>query len=131
MKKIIVIICCIFLLMGCGTNDYTEEDAVDTFFNKYRQKDDNTVHAVVRYVEHSSIKEVTLYIADPKKDIYSIDVSEDSTSIAVFKQEGENKRLVRFYDVEEHMTETEEFMDLAYNRKFPTKKVTDQLILKK
>ena len=29
------------------------------------------------------------------------------------------------------MTETEEFMDLAYNRKFPTKKVTDQLILKK
>lgn len=114
-----------------------EERVISDFFVsdnaliEYRQKDDNTVHAVVRYVEHSSIKEVTLYIADPKKDIYSIDVSEDSTAIAVFKQEGEDKRLVRFYDVEEHMTETSDFMDLAYNRKFPTKKVTEQLILKK
>ena len=66
-----------------------------------------------------------------KAEIYSIDVSEDSTAIAVFKHQGDTKRLVRFYDVEDHMTETEEFMDLAYNRKFPTKKVTDQLILKK
>jgi hypothetical protein len=65
------------------------------------------------------------------EEIYSIDISEDSTAIAVFKHQGDTKRLVRFYDVEDHMTETEEFMDLAYNRKFPTKKVTDQLILKK
>lgn len=53
-----------------------EERVISDFFVsdnaliEYRQKDDNTVHAVVRYVEHSSIKEVTLYIADPKKDIY-------------------------------------------------------------
>ena len=61
-----------------------EERVISDFFVsdnaliEYRQKDDNTVHAVVRYVEHSSIKEVTLYIADPKKDIYSIDVSDDA-----------------------------------------------------
>ena len=114
-----------------------EERVISDFFVsdnaliEYRQKDDNTVHAVVRYVEHSSIKEVTLYVAKMGEEIYSIDISEDSTAIAVFKHQGDTKRLVRFFDVEEHMTETEEFMDLAYNRKFPTKKVTDQLILKK
>ena len=100
-----------------------EERVISDFFVsdnaliEYRQKDDNTVHAVVRYVEHSSIKEVTLYIAKMGEEIYSIDISDDSTAIAVFKQEGEDKRLVRFYDVEEHMTETSDFMDLAYNRK--------------
>ena len=114
-----------------------EERVISDFFVsdnaliEYRQKDDNTVHAVVRYVEHSSIKEVTLYVAKMGEEIYSIDISDDSTAIAVFKHQGNIKRLVRFYDVEDHMTETEEFMDLAYNRKFPTKKVTDQLILKK
>ena len=114
-----------------------EERVISDFFVsdnaliEYRQKDDNTVHAVVRYVEHSSIKEVTLYVAKMGEEIYSIDISDDSTAIAVFKHQGNIKRLVRFYDVEEHMTETEEFMDLAYNKKFPTKKVTDQLILKK
>ena len=114
-----------------------EERVISDFFVsdnvliEYRQKDDNTVHAVVRYVENSSIKEVTLYVAKMGEEIYSIDISDDSTAIAVFKHQGDTKRLVSFYDVEEHMTETEEFMDLAYNRKFPTKKVTDQLILKK
>lgn len=114
-----------------------EERVISDFFVsdnallEYRQKDDNTVHAVVRYVEHNSIREITLYIADPKKDIYSINISEDSSAIAVFKKEGDTKRLVRFFDVETHTTETEEFMDLAYNQKFPTKKVTDQLVLKK
>ena len=114
-----------------------EERVISDFFVsdnaliEYRQKDDNTVHAVIRYVEHNSIKEVTLYIANLQEEIYSIDISEDSTAIAVFKQVGKDKRLVRFYDIEERRTETEEFMDLAYNKKFPTKKVTDQLILKK
>ena len=114
-----------------------EERIISDFFVsdnaliEYRQKDDNTVRAVVRYVEHNSIKEFTLYIADIKEEIYSIDISEDSTAIAVFKQEGKDKRLVRFFDVETYQTETEEFLDLAYNRKFPTKQVTDQLILKK
>ena len=103
----------------------------DNALIEYRQKDENTVHAVIRYVEHNAIQEVTLYIANLQDEVYSIDISEDSTAIAVFKKEGKNKRLVRFFDIETHQTETEEFMDLAYNRKFPTKQVTDQLILKK
>ena len=67
-----------------------EERVISDFFVsdnaliEYRQKDDNTVHAVVRYVEHSSIKEVTLYVAKMGEEIYSIDVSEESTAVAVF-----------------------------------------------
>ena len=59
MKKIIVIICCIFLLMGCGANDYTEEEAIDTFFNKYRQKDDNVITQLIDTITNEDMEDAS------------------------------------------------------------------------
>ncbi len=114
-----------------------EERVISGFFVsdnaliEYRETDNNTVRAVIRYVENSTIKEDTLYIGKLDEEVYSIDISEDKTTIAIFKKVGQQKNLVRLYDIESHSLENTEFMDIAYNKKFPTKQVTDQLVLKK
>ena len=45
MKKIIIALCMILLFTGCSCslNDHTPEEAIDTFFEKYRQKDDDVI----------------------------------------------------------------------------------------
>ncbi len=45
MKKILVILFAILIFTGCSCtlNDYKPEDAVDSFFEKYRSKDDDII----------------------------------------------------------------------------------------
>ncbi|MEE0699220.1 MAG: hypothetical protein U0M66_01325 [Bacilli bacterium] len=45
MKKILVVLCAVLLFMGCGCemNDKKPDEAVETFFEKYRSKDDDII----------------------------------------------------------------------------------------
>ena len=101
----------------------------DNALLQYRETSQSEVSAVIRYVESSSIKESTLYSADPTKKTYSLDISEDQTTIAVLETVESKKYLRRLYYLEDHTFETPDFIDVGYNRKFKNK-VNPQLILK-
>ena len=59
MKKILVIICVIVLFTGCSCsmNDNTPEKAVETFFEKYRSKDDNVITQLKETIQNEDLKD--------------------------------------------------------------------------
>lgn len=57
MKKIILIICAILLFTGCSCslNDHTPEEAIDTFFEKYRNKDNDIITQLKDTIENEDL----------------------------------------------------------------------------
>lgn len=57
MKKLLVIICGILLFTGCSCslNDHSPEQAVDTFFEKYRAKDDNIITQLMDTIDNEDL----------------------------------------------------------------------------
>ncbi len=59
MKKILVVLCAILLFTGCSCslNDNKPEEAVDTFFEKYRAKDDDIITQLVDTIENEGLND--------------------------------------------------------------------------
>ena len=57
MKKLLVVICAVLLFTGCSCSidDTTTEQAVDTFFEKYRAKDDNVITQLIDTIENEDL----------------------------------------------------------------------------
>ncbi len=56
-KKILVVLCAILLFTGCSCamNDNKPEEAVDTFFEKYRAKDDDIITQLKETIENENL----------------------------------------------------------------------------
>lgn len=142
MKKIIVIICCIFLLMGCGANDYTEEEAIDTFFNKYRQKDDNVITQLVDTITNEDMEDASkeeyqklmekqydqfaYVIKDIEKQddsaIATVEITVLNYRSAILKAEEELNSNPKAFDDEQGNFSEEKYMDYKIEK---MKEVTD------
>ena len=57
MKKVLVVICAILLFTGCSCslNDTKPEEAVETFFEKYRAKDDDIITQLKDTIENEDL----------------------------------------------------------------------------
>lgn len=96
---------------------------------QYRKTGDNEVSVVIRYIDSSSIKETTLFRTDPENNKYLLCISDDKQAVAVFEEQEPGFVLTKLYELENHMFECSDFMDLAYNKHFTTK-LDHQLVLK-
>lgn len=56
-KKILVVLCAILLFTGCSCsmNDNKPEEAVETFFEKYRAKDDDVITQLKETIENEDL----------------------------------------------------------------------------
>ena len=65
MKKILLIVCAVLLFTGCSCslNDNSPEEAVNTFFEKYRSKDDNIITQLLDTIKNEEL-------SDDDKDRY-------------------------------------------------------------
>lgn len=56
-KKILIVLCAILLFTGCSCsmNDNKPEEAVETFFEKYRAKDDNIITQLKETIENEDL----------------------------------------------------------------------------
>lgn len=65
MKKILLIVCAVLLFTGCSCslNDNSPEEAVNTFFEKYRSKDDNIITQLLDTIKNEEL-------TDDDKDRY-------------------------------------------------------------
>ena len=92
------------------------------------------VYIGVRFVdgEVSGIKEHVLKIMKDEEFsinvLDSIEINEDSSCIAIFNKIDEGFQLSDVYYTDEHNFECSEFIDLAYEKKFPNKKLNKRLI---
>lgn len=59
MKKILVVLCAILLFTGCSCsmNDSKPEDAVETFFEKYRAKDDDIITQLIDTIKNEDLND--------------------------------------------------------------------------
>lgn len=59
MKKVLVVLCAILLFTGCSCslNDTKPEEAVETFFEKYRAKDDNIITQLKDTIENEDLND--------------------------------------------------------------------------
>lgn len=59
MKKILIVICAVLLFAGCSCsmNDNKPDEAVNTFFEKYRSKDDDIITQLKDTIENEGLKE--------------------------------------------------------------------------
>lgn len=59
MKKILLIVCACLLLVGCetGMNDKKPDEAVATFFEKYRSKDDDIINQLKDVIDKEDLKD--------------------------------------------------------------------------
>lgn len=59
MKKILVVLCAVLLFVGCSCsiNDKTPEDAIDTFFEKYRAKDNDVITQLKDTIENEDLND--------------------------------------------------------------------------
>ena len=57
MKKLLVVISALLLFTGCSCslNDHSPEEAVDTFFEKYRGKDENIITQLMDTIENEDL----------------------------------------------------------------------------
>ena len=108
----------------------SEELISDNALLQCRKTSEDEVSIVIRYVDASSIKETILYKTDPTNNKYLLCISDDKQAIAVFEEVGEDYKLSRLYDVKEHSFVPHDFIDIAYNQKFPNQQVNHQLVLK-
>lgn len=108
----------------------SEELISDNALLQYRKTKKDEVSVVVRYVTSSSIKETTLYKTDPKNNKHLLCISDDKQMIAIFEESEGSFQLSRLYDVKEHSFIPYDFIDIAYNQKFPDQQVNHQLVLK-
>lgn len=65
MKKILVVLCALllFISFGCSMNDNKPDEAVETFFEKYRAKDDDIITQLKDTIENEDLN-------DDSKDKY-------------------------------------------------------------
>ena len=107
------------------------EDLIsDNALLQCRQTSKDEISIVIRYVASSSIKETILYKTEPSNNKYLLCISDDKQAIAIFEEKGEDFKLSRLYDVKEHSFISIDFIDVAYNKKFPNQQVNPQLVLK-
>lgn len=61
MKKVLVVLCAILLFTGCSCslNDTKPEDAVETFFEKYRSKDDDIITQLKDTIENEDLTDTS------------------------------------------------------------------------
>lgn len=89
----------------------------------------NDVFISVRFVasEVSGIKEHILKVMDAEdfsNNIFrTIEINEDRSAIALFDKVEDGYRLSEVYYTDEHAFEAGDFIDLAYQKKFPNKKL--------
>lgn len=59
MKKILLIVCAVLLFTGCSCslNDNSPEEAVNTFFEKYRSKDDNIITQLLDTIKNEELND--------------------------------------------------------------------------
>lgn len=57
MKKILIVLCVVLFFTGCGINDNKPDEAVNTFFEKYRSKDDDIITQLKDTIENEGLKE--------------------------------------------------------------------------
>ena len=57
MKKILIVLCAILLFTGCSCsmNDNKPDEAVETFFEKYRSKDDDIITQLKETIENEDL----------------------------------------------------------------------------
>lgn len=68
MKKLLLLLCAVFLFVGCSCsiNDTSPEDAIDTFFEKYRSKDENVITQLIDTIDNEDLTD------NEKKDYKSL-----------------------------------------------------------
>ncbi len=59
MKKILLVLCAVLLFTGCSCsmNDSKPEDAVETFFEKYRAKDDDVITQLIDTIKNEDLND--------------------------------------------------------------------------
>lgn len=57
MKKILIVLCAVLLFTGCSCsmNDNRPDEAVETFFEKYRAKDDDIITQLIDTIENEDL----------------------------------------------------------------------------
>ena len=94
-------------------------------------EDDDIVSVSIRHIEHNKIVEHTLarislsQYAECFQPLFEINEKRDT--IAIFKNVGKEFQLDRLYDLNNYSFISGEFLDLMYKRKFPNKKLTNEL----
>lgn len=113
-----------------------EEFLNDNALLQATMEDNRDVTISVRFVEHPlvGIKEhilTKLSIYDYVSDYDNlIKIANDSSAIAVFNKTDEGFQLDSLYDAEEHTFAIDEFIDIAYEKKFPELVLDKYLVLK-
>ena len=102
---------------------YTENEYVD-----------NRVDMKVRYVDRNRIIEqyITSFTREEfltKRDEL-IEINDDRTAIATYKEQDEQLKLDRLYMLDTHWFGASDFIDLEYNRYFPENNLSYELIKK-
>ena len=59
MKKILIVLCAVLLFTGCSCslNDSKPEEAIDTFFEKYRAKDEDVISQLEDTIENEDLND--------------------------------------------------------------------------
>ena len=93
------------------------------------------VDVKVRYIEYDTI--VERYITSiTKKEFLTkrndlLEINDEHTAIAIFKEENKELVLNRIYMLDTHYYNIEDFLDLEYKRYFPKNNITAQLVKKR
>ena len=97
--------------------------------------EDKKVCIGIRFIENHSIEEHLLKILDIDDYVDNIGsnvrLSDDKSTIAIFETIENGYRLEKVYDVENHNDIETEFMDIMYDKKFPSIPLDNHLIYKK
>lgn len=114
---------------------FSSEYLNDNALLELRFVENRDVAYCIRYVDakEKSIKEDFLtqmsiydYVSE-RADL--VKVSEDASTIAIFKKVEEGFQLAKIYDTKKHEFAMEEFMDIEYEKKFPKHPLNKQFIL--
>lgn len=138
MKKILVVLCAILLFTGCSCslNDNKPEEAVETFFEKYRAKDDDVITQLKDTIENEDLtddsKEKYQELMEKQYDQFAYVIKnmqeENDTAIATVELTVLNYRSAILEAEEELKNNPAEFNDDEGN--FSEKKYMDYKIEK-
>jgi len=111
-----------------------EEYITDNALLEYVLENDE-VTIGIRYIDRQKIHETILLkisLEDYLERAASfLDISEDKSTIATFTRIGKSYQLDRVYEITENSFVTDDFIDVAYQLKFPNQKLNKQLIKQK